>query len=190
MKQKLVLIGNGMAGMRTLEELLKLTPDLYDITVFGAEPYGNYNRILLSPVTGVLSALVIGGLAFEGAGLFAHARDLKAGGGEAAASHHRQTTLFGYTYGLRNVLMAANAGFALYLGTAGPDGGTGLVLWGLLSVSVIASALIGRALFYVLVIPTTMPGAFFWKNTAFEEHARKTGLADLPQVGVVPENRL
>jgi DMSO reductase iron-sulfur subunit len=141
-------------------------------------------------LTGVLSALVFGGLAFEGAGLFAHACDLKAGGGEAAASHHRQTTLFGYTYGLRNVLMAANAGFALYLGTAGPDGGTGLVLWGLLSVSVIASALIGRALFHVLVIPTTMPGAFFWKNTAFEEHARKTGLADLPQVGVVPKNRL
>jgi nitrite reductase (NADH) large subunit len=36
--------------MRTGEELLKLAPDLYDITVFGAEPYGNYNRILLSPV--------------------------------------------------------------------------------------------------------------------------------------------
>ena len=49
-KQKLVLIGNGMAGVRTLEELLKLAPDAYDITVFGAEPYGNYNRILLSPV--------------------------------------------------------------------------------------------------------------------------------------------
>ena len=49
-KQKLVLIGNGMAGIRTIEELLKLTPDLYDITVFGAEPHGNYNRILLSPV--------------------------------------------------------------------------------------------------------------------------------------------
>lgn len=47
---KLVVIGNGMAGMRTVEELLKLAPDLYDITVFGAEPYGNYNRILLSPV--------------------------------------------------------------------------------------------------------------------------------------------
>jgi len=49
-KQKLVLIGNGMAGVRTLEELIKLTPDLYDITVFGAEPHPNYNRILLSPV--------------------------------------------------------------------------------------------------------------------------------------------
>ncbi|MYN06488.1 NAD(P)/FAD-dependent oxidoreductase [Pseudoduganella aquatica] len=50
MKPALVVIGNGMAGMRTVEELHKLAPDLYDITVFGAEPYGNYNRILLSPV--------------------------------------------------------------------------------------------------------------------------------------------
>ncbi|MGL4576234.1 MAG: nitrite reductase large subunit NirB, partial [Burkholderiaceae bacterium] len=42
--------GNGMAGMRAVEELLELAPDLYDITVFGAEPHPNYNRILLSPV--------------------------------------------------------------------------------------------------------------------------------------------
>jgi nitrite reductase (NADH) large subunit len=49
-RMKLVMIGNGMAGVRTLEELLKLAPDLYDITVFGAEPHPNYNRILLSPV--------------------------------------------------------------------------------------------------------------------------------------------
>ncbi len=49
-KMKLVVVGNGMAGMRTLEELLKIAPDLYDITVFGAEPHPNYNRILLSPV--------------------------------------------------------------------------------------------------------------------------------------------
>jgi len=49
-KLKLVMVGNGMAGVRTLEELIKLAPDVYDITVFGAEPYANYNRILLSPV--------------------------------------------------------------------------------------------------------------------------------------------
>ena len=47
---KLVMVGNGMAGVRTLEELLRIAPDLYDITVFGAEPHPNYNRILLSPV--------------------------------------------------------------------------------------------------------------------------------------------
>ncbi|MFW2371972.1 MAG: nitrite reductase large subunit NirB [Gammaproteobacteria bacterium] len=50
MKEKLVVIGNGMAGMRTVEELLEIAPEKFDITVFGAEPYGNYNRILLSPV--------------------------------------------------------------------------------------------------------------------------------------------
>ena len=49
-RQKLVLIGNGMAGVRTLEELVAIAPDLYDITVFGSEPHPNYNRILLSPV--------------------------------------------------------------------------------------------------------------------------------------------
>jgi nitrite reductase (NADH) large subunit len=49
-KLKLVMVGNGMAGVRTLEELLKLSPGLYDITVFGNEPHTNYNRIMLSPV--------------------------------------------------------------------------------------------------------------------------------------------
>ena len=49
-KMKLVMVGNGMAGVRTLEELLKLAPDLFDITVFGSEVHPNYNRILLSPV--------------------------------------------------------------------------------------------------------------------------------------------
>ena len=49
-KPRLVLIGNGMAGVRTVEELLKIAPDRYDITIFGAEPHPNYNRILLSPV--------------------------------------------------------------------------------------------------------------------------------------------
>ena len=47
---RLVVIGNGMAGIRTIEELLALAPNHYDITVFGAEPHPNYNRILLSPV--------------------------------------------------------------------------------------------------------------------------------------------
>jgi len=49
-KPRLVVIGNGMAAMRTVEELLHLEPDLYQITVIGREPHGNYNRIMLSPV--------------------------------------------------------------------------------------------------------------------------------------------
>ncbi|MSP43300.1 MAG: NAD(P)/FAD-dependent oxidoreductase [Alphaproteobacteria bacterium] len=50
MKPRLVVIGNGMAGMRAVEELLLRAPDHYDITVFGAEPNVNYNRIMLSPL--------------------------------------------------------------------------------------------------------------------------------------------
>ncbi|MCQ6563084.1 nitrite reductase large subunit NirB [Paenibacillus mendelii] len=49
-KKKLVLIGNGMAGVRAIEHLLKLSPGSYDITIFGAEPHPNYNRIMLSSV--------------------------------------------------------------------------------------------------------------------------------------------
>ncbi|WP_173917407.1 nitrite reductase large subunit NirB [Halobacillus sp. Marseille-Q1614] len=49
-KQKLVLIGNGMAGIRAIEEILSIKPDQFEITVFGSEPYPNYNRIQLSKV--------------------------------------------------------------------------------------------------------------------------------------------
>lgn len=49
-KKRLVLVGNGMAGIACIEEILRLDPDRYDITVFGAEKYPNYNRILLSQV--------------------------------------------------------------------------------------------------------------------------------------------
>lgn len=48
--KKLVLVGNGMAGIRTIEHILKLAPYAYEITVFGAEPHPNYNRIMLSSV--------------------------------------------------------------------------------------------------------------------------------------------
>lgn len=49
-KEKLVVIGNGMAGGRFLSELLERDADRFEIVVIGAEPHGNYNRILLSPV--------------------------------------------------------------------------------------------------------------------------------------------
>lgn len=49
-KQKLVLIGNGMAGVRCVEEILGLAPDRFEITIFGSEPHPNYNRIMLSKV--------------------------------------------------------------------------------------------------------------------------------------------
>ncbi|SMH38365.1 MULTISPECIES: nitrite reductase large subunit NirB [Azospirillum] len=49
-RERLIVVGNGMAGMRTVEELLAKAPGRYEITVFGAEPHPNYNRIMLSPV--------------------------------------------------------------------------------------------------------------------------------------------
>lgn len=50
MRKKLVMIGNGMAGVRTVEEILKRNADIFDITIIGEEPYPNYNRIMLSNV--------------------------------------------------------------------------------------------------------------------------------------------
>ncbi|WP_050180285.1 nitrite reductase large subunit NirB [Domibacillus robiginosus] len=49
-KRKLVVVGNGMAGVRAVEEILKIQPDKFEITIFGKEPHPNYNRILLSKV--------------------------------------------------------------------------------------------------------------------------------------------
>lgn len=49
-RRKLIVVGNGMAGCRAVEELLDLAPDRYEIEIYGAEPEVNYNRIMLSPV--------------------------------------------------------------------------------------------------------------------------------------------
>ena len=46
----LIVIGNGMAGCRAVEELIARDPARYRVTIFGAEPRVNYNRIMLSPV--------------------------------------------------------------------------------------------------------------------------------------------
>jgi nitrite reductase (NADH) large subunit len=49
-REHLVVVGNGMAGCRAVEELLAREPNRYRVTIFGAEPHVNYNRIMLSPV--------------------------------------------------------------------------------------------------------------------------------------------
>jgi nitrite reductase (NADH) large subunit len=49
-KPHLIVVGNGMAGCRAVEEILARDPDRYRITIFGAEPRVNYNRIMLSPL--------------------------------------------------------------------------------------------------------------------------------------------
>jgi len=138
-------------------------------------------------VPAYLAVPMLAGLAFEALGLWFHARDLKQQGGEGAASHYEQTTTFGNSYYARNAVLALTLVLVAGLLVAAPANVAGLVAWSFSLVLIVAVAVIGRMLFYALVIPTTMPGAFFWKNRGFEEHARATGLAAMPQVGVVME---
>jgi DMSO reductase iron-sulfur subunit len=136
----------------------------------------------LLSLCGVLMAL---GLCSEGLGLVLHGRDMLAAESEGAVSHYVQRTTFGKTYLARNALVGlATIGLAsspLYLQQAGASA---LALWSGFALLALLVAVVGRALFYVLVVPTTMPGAFFWKNKGFEQHARDIGLAAMPQVGV------
>jgi DMSO reductase iron-sulfur subunit len=148
------------------------------LALAGGEPFGALLETLAWPI-----AL---GLAAEGLGLTAHARALTRRGGEGAAAHLEQRTTFGKTYLARNATLGAAAGAVATLGVFGGEGLVTLALWVAVTVAIVATAVAGRALFYAVVIPTTMPGAFFWKNRGFEEHARKTGLAKLPQAGIAP----
>jgi len=135
----------------------------------------------------VIGAFIVSGLVLEGIGLIAHYRFLQSRGGEAEASLQEQTSTFGATYITRNILLGVNATTVALLAALGVNGVSGFIAWGTVFISILTVAFIGRALFYVLVIPTTMPGAFFWKNQGFQEHARQSGLAQMPQVGVLPK---
>lgn len=135
----------------------------------------------------LLGGLVAVGLMAEAVGLVSHARYLNTENGEGAAAHYIQSTTFGKTYLLRNALLGLGIVASIGVAVFAPAGWVAMSLVVLLSLAVVAALLAGRALFYVLVIPTTMPGAFFWKNKGFEQHARDIGLANMPQVGVVPD---
>ena len=157
--------------------------------------------VLISVVTGLTTGLAsnqgliqamalvaLTGLAMEAVGHLFHGRDMQRQGGEGAASHHEQATTYGYSYRLRNVLLALNLLALAVISITGLSGIVGIISSITLTVSILVSSVISRALFYVLVIPTTMPGAFFWRNKGFQEHARETGLANMPQVGVLPNH--
>lgn len=124
------------------------------------------------------------GLVIEMAGLWSHRQTLKSAKSEGAASFYEQTTTYGYAYVLRNSLLVLSLIISLSLLLTEHQS-----LWSylILAGTALTAAIIGRALFYVVVIPTTMPGGFFWRNQGFVEHARETGLADMPQMGVVYE---
>ncbi len=137
-----------------------------------------------SELSFILLATIALGLVIEGIGLLAHARDLKPATSEGAASFYEQTTTYGYAYWLRNALLISSLIVAVVMALLS---GISIIAFALLALMLLSMSIIGRSLFYVLVIPTTMPGAFFWKNKGFVEHARETGLADMPQMGVAYE---
>jgi DMSO reductase iron-sulfur subunit len=138
---------------------------------------------LTAELAHLLAVPVFAGLALEAVGLVAHARALKDARSEGAASFYEQSTTYGWSYRLRNGLLGASLALAGAIAL-----GAGAGLYAALLPVALAAAILGRALFYVIVIPTTMPGAFFWRNKGFVEHARETGLAErFPQLGVLAD---
>ena len=102
---------------------------------------------------------------------------------EGAVSHYVQTTTFGHVYRLRNALLVGRrrSGRKPRPRRGDPSGP-----WLVAALVGVGTSTVSRALFYVVVVPTTMPGAFFWKNKGFEQHARDLGLAANRAVGVAP----
>ncbi len=147
---------------------------------------------LLLSNTSTQSLLTIGGSVMltgallEGLGLLVHARAMTNASHEGAASHYIQQTTVGKTYHLRNVLMLINMSLMIGLLISQSSGTIALILWTLSAMILLTTCIISRALFYILVIPTTMPGAFFWKNKGFADHARDIGLAaSMPSAGII-----
>jgi len=149
------------------------------IQVTNGEPWAH--------ITPIVASCVFIGLAMEVIGLYFHKKDLIVSGGEGSAAYFEQSTKFGRTYLARNCGLFSALLLVASMAIINVDGVAALVLWFSTASIILLTAVIGRALFYALVMPTTMPGAFFWRNKKFEEHARETGLAEMPQVGVLPE---
>ena len=144
------------------------------------------------PLLTLLAWPLLGGLGLQGASLAAHVRYLDRRGAEAAVSRRLMLTTYGKTYAARwaswaGLTLAAIVMIVLGVVGAGLKPAPALVVWGVILCLALAHEVVGRALFYVVVVPTTNPGAFFWGNKVFESHARHTGLAAMPQVGVAPE---
>ena len=142
---------------------------------------------MMTEVFPVLCVLMFVGLAIEGFGLVMHQRDMMKLGGEGETAMQIQRTKYGKTYLSRNWALAGAAVAALFMLMNDVGSLFGLMSWYILGGMIVGAALLGRAMFYVMVVPTTMPGAFFWKNAGFQEHAREAGLADMPQAGILPK---
>jgi len=155
------------------------------VAALGAVLLGDTAAYSLQSVCSTTAVIISAGIALETLGLYFHAKANRWANHEGAASHYVQTTQYGKTYLLRNVLLVAALILLVCLSLLELSSVELVAGWIILSVILMATALIGRALFYVLVIPTTMPGAFFWRNKGFEQHATETGLIDVVDAGIV-----
>jgi len=150
-------------------------------------PYLLFNAQPVNELLQLVALLMAAGLTLEGIGHYFHAKDLNVKGHEGSVSYYEQVTTFGKTYNLRNVLLVVNLLSIVALMFVETSTVFTLIAWSAITLSVISIAVISRAMFYVMVVPTTMPGAFFWKNKGFENHARETGLANTVQAGVIAD---
>jgi len=147
-------------------------------------PLLSVSNVAYAPLLSGLSLLMFAGLVIEGFGLYRHAHYLTHGCGEGQAAHLEQKIAFGKSYWTRNIVSALSAIALLAMSLSATDS---IAVWSVVSLVIMTAAIVGRAMFYVMVIPTTMPGAFFWKNPFFQDHAREAGLAEMQQVGVQVE---
>lgn len=128
-----------------------------------------------------IAVVSLAGLLLEAVGHVVHRIDVR-NTGEGQASFFEQITTFGKSYQLRNALLIVNMMLMIIL-IVYPSA----LLLTISFITILLSAYLGRILFYALVIPTTMPGAFFWKNDKFKEHAIESGLSEMPQLAVMPQ---
>jgi len=128
-----------------------------------------------------IAVVSLAGLLLEAVGHVVHRFDVR-NTGEGQASFFEQITTFGKSYQLRNALLIVNMMLMIIL-IVYPSA----LLLTISFITILLSAYLGRILFYALVIPTTMPGAFFWKNDKFKEHAIESGLSEMPQLAVMPQ---
>jgi DMSO reductase iron-sulfur subunit len=137
---------------------------------------------------GQLALPTLAGLILQAVSLMAHLRYLTKRGDEAEVSRTLMLTTFGKTYLMRYVSLGILLCTAIAFSILTIDGALGLVVWGVATLLALVHEVLGRALFYVVVIPTTHPGSFFFGNNVFATHARKVGLAAMPQTGVGPDH--
>ncbi len=141
----------------------------------------------IAPVLRLLAILSLSGLILQQVAQTQLLRYLLERGEEASVSRMQLKTVFRKIDTTRTWSLRLLMGAAIFFILFPPAGALGMTAWSAIFIITVAHEVVGRALFYVLVVPTTVPRGFFWGNQAFESLARKSGLAEKPQVGVLSD---